>query len=205
LRRRTRRYVAAGASLPFEHDFVRVFAGNDELDAYVTAADYGRTLNPKIGIAVVFVKTDSEKEYAYTLRVNSTNFNTQEQEAQPVSKTTAPTSRVFDSFVKEDSASCPPVGGRPNLGPYSNLCTGIYVYNGALPIQRLVDNWIHVDTESGVRVAENAVSYVPFPTKEYTANGFYGAIASELDDDVLHHCYVCVYTIALYRAATHSP
>lgn len=70
--------------LPFDYDFIRVFDNNDDLNAYVTSDHYGSyqddMFNPKVGIAVLVGGDDSEsKLYEYTIRVNSTNFNSEEQ------------------------------------------------------------------------------------------------------------------------------
>jgi hypothetical protein len=57
------------------------------------------------------------------------------------------------------------------------------MYNGAITIQRLVNDWIMHDTganEKGYSVAENAVRFVSFPTRKYTKDGFYAQIARKL-------------------------
>ena len=47
-------------------------------------------------------------------------------------------------------------------------------------IQRLIDDWIIEDTEAGSLgyfVAENGVSYVSFPNREFKEDGFYETIS----------------------------
>lgn len=65
------------------------------------------------------------------------------------------------------------------MGKYSRSCTGQYLLNGAITLQRLVDDWILAD--SGVThnyaIARNGARFVPFPTKEYVQSGFYQNIA----------------------------
>lgn len=53
------------------------------------------------------------------------------------------------------------------------------MYNGALPIQRLVDDWIIFENAGGsddFKVAENGVSFVNFPTRKFVKDGFYKQI-----------------------------
>ena len=59
--------------LPFEHDFIRTFNSNDEINEYVTSDKY----YPKIAIGVVF-SGKGGKSYDYTIRTNSTNYNSEE-------------------------------------------------------------------------------------------------------------------------------
>jgi len=63
------------------------------------------------------------------------------------------------------------------MGQYSRSCTGRYMLNGAITIQRLIDDWILDDSGVEVTVAANGVSFLPFPTKEYIRSGFYENIA----------------------------
>ena len=70
--------------LPFDYDLIQVFESNEELQSYVTSDHYGDWIEgvyqPKIAIAVVFDDGEDEKSYNYTIRVNSTNYNSAEQE-----------------------------------------------------------------------------------------------------------------------------
>lgn len=53
--------------------------------------------------------------------------------------------------------------------------------NGAVSIQRLVDDWILEDSGvTNVTVARNGAVFLPFPRKEYIQSGFYQNIAREL-------------------------
>lgn len=54
------------------------------------------------------------------------------------------------------------------------------MYNGALVLQRLVGDWIMQDSgavDNGYYVSEHGVQFVPFPSPEYTKDGFYDAIS----------------------------
>ena len=64
------------------------------------------------------------------------------------------------------------------MGKYSRSCTGQYLLNGAITLQRLVDDWILEDAGlTDVTVARNGARFLPFPTKEYVQSGFYQNIA----------------------------
>ena len=73
--------------LPFDYDFIQVFDSNEELQSYVTSDTYGEWVDgmyqPKVAIAVVFDDGGDEKSYDYTIRVNSTNYNSEEQSVRP--------------------------------------------------------------------------------------------------------------------------
>lgn len=168
------------SKLPFNHDFIQIFNSNDELQSYVTSETYGKWANeqyfPKIAVGVVFGGGEDGKSYEYTIRTNSTNFNSQEQSAQPVARTTPSTDRAFDPYIREDRNSCR-TPGRPSMGRIGKSCTGQYMLNGATTIQRLVDDWILSDSGVVVTVAQNSVVFLPFPSKEYTKTGFYESIS----------------------------
>ena len=165
--------------MPFDYPFVQMFDSESDVQNYVTSRDYGTSGNPKIALAIIFEEGSSEKDYAYTLRVNSTNYNSPEAEARPGATTTPDTSREFYSFAKEDNA-CEPAGG-PDQGPFQSSCTGQYMYNGALTTQRLIGDWILSDSGAAAAnytVSEHGVQFLPFPTLAYTKDGFYAAIAA---------------------------
>ena len=67
------------------------------------------------------------------------------------------------------------------MGMYGVSCTGQYMLNGAVTLQRLVNDWILEDTgatlATNATVAQNGAVFLPFPTKEYTQSGFYENIA----------------------------
>jgi len=168
--------------LPFDYDFIQIFDSNDELQSYITSPNYGEWIDeqqyfPKVAIGVVFSGGGDGKSYEYTIRPNSTNYNAQEQSAQPVAKTTPSTERVFDPYQREDSNSCSSPGS-PNMGKYGGSCTGRYILNGAVTIQRLLDDWILSDSGVTATVAQNGAVFLPFPTKEYTQSGFYENISA---------------------------
>ena len=165
----------------------------DSVESYVTSENYGTTGFPKVAVAVV-LDGSSADEYGYQIRVNSTNFNVPEYERRPVSITTPDTKRTFDSFAKKPDTVCAPKqGGGPDLGTREDECTAQYMYNGALPIQRLVDDWIISENTGGLdafKVAENGVSFVNFPTRKFVEDGFYKSIEREYN---LHFFYFNKY------------
>lgn len=164
-------------ALPFDFEFVQMFDSDNAVVDYVTSKEY---MNPKLALAIVFDGTDTNINYNYKIRVNSTGFNSPEDEARPATITTPPTDKLFESYVRTDSDSCPDlVGGAPNLGPYTSSCTGRYMYNGALTLQRLVHDFIMEETgakDRGYYVSEHGVQFVSYPTQEYVENGFYAQI-----------------------------
>mmetsp|Transcript_15159 Transcript_15159/g.25138 ORF Transcript_15159/g.25138 Transcript_15159/m.25138 type:complete len:1684 (-) Transcript_15159:977-6028(-) len=171
--------VFPGAGDLVDYPFVQIMSSDSAISDYVTSVSYGKTGSPKIGFAIVFSDGSSENDYAYTLRQNSTNFNQPEKEGRPAQPTTPPTKRDFSFFANTDD-TCTPEGGTTEQGPLENSCTGQYLYNGAITLQRTVQDWIMVDTGSkgstGAYVAEHGVQFVSFPTKEYVINGFYASI-----------------------------
>lgn len=176
------KYPALVTNKPFNYSFIKIFESNQDIENYVTSSNYGSSGYPKIGLAVIFTGGSSEKDYAYTLRVNSTNFNSPENEGRPAATTTPSTSKIFDNLANIDDV-CVPIGGTALMGPGENSCTYQYIYNGLLIIQRLVDDWI-IDhsgaATKGYSVAEHGVQFVPFPSKQYTKNGFYASISDFL-------------------------
>ena len=168
-------------SIPVDYPLVQLFGSDAEISSYITSPNYGTTGFPKIALAVIFADGASEKDYSYTIRVNSTNFNQAENEGRYGQPTTPSTNREF-SYYSNDDTACPPVGGTAEQGPLQYSCTGQYLYNGAITIQRTVQDWILVDTGSkdqNMFVSEHGVQFVSFPTKEYTIDGFYASIAGK--------------------------
>jgi ATP-binding cassette subfamily A (ABC1) protein 3 len=84
---------------------------------------------------------------------------------------------LFAHYAKKEiNAGCAHLGALPQ-GPHQFTCTGQYVLNGFLTMQRFLHDWIMVDTgatETGLFVAEHGVKFAPFPSKPYDAEGFYG-------------------------------
>jgi hypothetical protein len=166
-------------NVPIDFPFVQMFDSDSAISSYVTSANYGKTGYPKIGFAVTFADGSSEKDYAYTLRQNNTNFNQPEQEGRPAQSTSPPTKQLFSYYSNVDDA-CPVTDGTSYQGPLQNSCTGQYLYNGAITVQRALQDWILVDAgsvDAGTFVSEHGVQFVPFPSKEYTINGFYASIS----------------------------
>jgi hypothetical protein len=165
-------------AMPFDFDFVQLFDSDQAIEQYVQSPGYGDEF--KIALAIVFDGTDSTINYSYKVRVNSTGYNSPEDEARPATTTTPPTDKTFETFARTDGESCPDiVGGAPDLGPFKNSCTGRYIYNGALTIQRLVHDFIIDESgadNNGYYVAENGVQFVSFPYQSFIENGFYAQI-----------------------------
>jgi ATP-binding cassette subfamily A (ABC1) protein 3 len=171
--------LANKSKLPFDFDFLQMFDSDEELEDYVKSSAYH---NPKLALGVVFDGTDASIDFHYKIRVNSTGFNSPEDEGRPATVTTPPTDKLFENFAREDKQSCPEqIGGTPDTGPYTSSCTGRYTYNGALVIQRLVNDFIMVESgarDKGYFVAEHGVKFASFPSKEYTISGFFASIAA---------------------------
>lgn len=162
-------------------EFVMLFDTETDMDNYITSLSYGTNTidSPKLSFGIVF-DGDSDTSFTYKLRQNSTNYNAPEEQARPAQFTTPPTNILLDSFAKNDFTTCVPAGGTPAQGPLENSCTGQYVYNGVLTMQRLVNDFI-LDIsgakEQGYFVSQSGVSFVQFPTPEYVKNGFYAALS----------------------------
>ena len=162
-----------------------MFPSNDAVSQYVTSSAYADST--RLALAIVFDGTDDSITYNYAIRVNSTNYNSPDAAARPAVTTTPPTNQQLETYAKDDNNTCTLMGGAPTLGTYENSCTGQYMYNGALTIQRLIDDWIFVDSgakDLGYFVSNNGVRYAYFPTVEYVQNGFYAQIASKLTHDI---------------------
>lgn len=171
--------LADNSALPFDFEFIQMMDSDEEVEAYVKAENYGADV-PKLALAVVFDGRDTSINYNYAIRSNSTGFNSPDDEGRPATLTTPPTDKLFEAYARTDTESCPElVGGTPDLGPYSNSCTGRYAYNGLLTIQRLVHDFIMEDSgvaARGFAVSEGGVAFAPMPSPGYVEQGFYEAI-----------------------------
>ena len=161
-------------------DMVKQFSSTQEIDEYVTDKMYGvkDESRPKIAVAVVI--GGSGKDYEYTIRANSTNFNSPELAGRPVMATHPDTKTKFDLLARQAKNVCDLEGGTSDIGKSENQCTNQYMYNGALTIQRLVDDFIIHDTGArvaGSYVAEGGVSFVNFPSREFVKDGFYATVS----------------------------
>ena len=164
------------------YDIVQIFTDPSAIDDYVKDPKYGvvdeEHTKPKIALGVVI--GGSDKEYEYSIRTNSTNWNSGELFGRPVMSTQPSTKNEFNAFAKQARNACSLEGGTVNIGPKSNNCNAQYIYNGALTIQRLVDDFIIYDTgaaKAGYSVAENGVSFADFPSREYVKDGFYAVVS----------------------------
>jgi ATP-binding cassette, subfamily A (ABC1), member 3 len=170
--------LANRSALPFDYKFVQNFASSEDMDIYIKSPTYGKfPMYPKLAMGIVFNGNDPNV-YDYTLRQNSTNFNSPEKEARPATLTTPDTSASLVEFAKNDGSSCVPIDGAPNQGRFENSCTGQYMYNGILTFERLVNDFIMDQTGASnvSAINEGAVQFVSFPTPEYKDSGFYGII-----------------------------
>jgi hypothetical protein len=166
--------------MPFDHELIRQFQSSKEIDEYVTDNNYGKPDRPRMAMGIVF-DGNSLTDFKYRLRQNSTNYNTVENDGgQPVSRTTPLTNRHLNSYARTDDSVCTLDNGAPTIGSKQNSCTAQYIYNGVITFQRLVHDFILVQTnttDAGYRVAEAGVQFVPFPSREYVTNGFYTNVA----------------------------
>ncbi|CAB9510069.1 Retinal-specific ATP-binding cassette transporter [Seminavis robusta] len=162
-----------------DYKFVRMFDSDAAINEYVASSTYGNTGSEKIGLAVVFEGNDTEN-YKYSIRANSTNFNSPVGASEPGAKTSPDTKTNFATYANEDTVCDIPGQGNPDQGYFQLSCTGLYIYNGFLTTQRLVQDWIMVDTDSkdaGFFVSEHGVNYVPFPSRAYEEDGAYADLA----------------------------
>jgi len=163
------------SALPFDFNFVQTFSSEKAMEDYVSAADYGTSGKPKVIMGIVW-QGDASNDYQYSLRQNQTGYNIPSEGARPGTVTTPPTNQVFDHYAPNDK-SCPVVSGAPFLGPRQQSCTGQYLYNGIITMQKLVGDFILADSGANTQVADNGIQFVPFPTKQYQTGGFFGQIA----------------------------
>ena len=175
---KTREGTIVQEGRPFPFEFVKIFSGSKDMEAYLLRDDYGSVGVPKIGMGVVF-DGDDPNHFKYWLRQNSTGMNAPESESEtlPVVQTTPSTNKLFNDFARNDIDTCRRLPGDPNYGDFQDSCTGQYFYNGVIATQRLVGDFILNQTgaeAAGVFVADGGVGYVPFPSKEYVDLGFFG-------------------------------
>ena len=68
----------SSTTLPFSFDVIRMFDNPQEMDTYVQSSDYGvYPTNPKLAMGIVW-EGNATDAYLYSLRQNSTNFNSPE-------------------------------------------------------------------------------------------------------------------------------
>jgi hypothetical protein len=176
----TRRKTGNQTGVPFDFDFVQLWSDPSAIDDYVRRPDYGASGVPKIGMGIVF-DGNSTNSYKYWLRQNSTNLNTPEraEKGRPVSQSTPPTDRLFNSYAKNDLETCRREDGASKLGLYQNSCTGLYLYNGVIATQRLVGDFILEKTgaaAAGYFVADGGVQFVQFPQNPFILSGFFASV-----------------------------
>lgn len=194
------------SGLRFDYDFVKIFSSQGEMDNYVKSSNYGDAGFPKLAMGVVFDGNETDR-YVYSLRQNSTNFNSQEQGARPGASTTPPTSVQLESFAKTDG-SCPESDGEPSQGSLDGSCTGKYLYNGLIPFQRLVNDFILFDTgaaEAGYSVAEGGVRFTPFPSRAFEQSGFFSDIAGTFVSSLVGWISLTFVIMRRYHAAIGYP
>lgn len=171
-------------SLPaFQHaDFVQLFESNAAVEEYTKHLEYGKDprLRPKLAMAIVFTGDDG-MDYQYSIRVNSTNQNAPEWAGSSPStaRTTPDTNRLFAHFAKREGQTCAHLSSAIPQSPLQYSCTGQYILNGLLTMQRFLHDWIMVDTgakDIGMFVAEHGVKFLPFPSRPYEQEGFFGVL-----------------------------
>ena len=138
------------------YQFVQIFPSNDAIDKYVTDINYGTKGAPKIGLAVVFEGNDP-LDFKYSIRQNATNFNTWDSASQPAAPSTPDTKKLFNSYSVGDQECRDLFVEEGRLG---KSCTARYIYNGFLTTQRLVQDFMMVDTgakDEGYFVSEHGV------------------------------------------------
>ena len=141
------------------YSVIKGFDSSDAINDYVESSDYGSVGYPKIAVAII-LKKGTGNLYEYTIRTNNTNVNSPELRGRPVQPTQPSTKVLFNTFAKTAKRSCSPPGGTTKTGKYQNYCNAQYIYNGAISIQRVVNDWIMNVTGAqaeGYRVAENGV------------------------------------------------
>ena len=176
------RYPELLTEMPFEFDPVKVFDSSTEIDTYVRRSDYGNSDVPKIMVGIVWEGND-ENNFNYAIRLNQTNFNNPKDEARPGAKTAVDTSVVVESFAKTDFDCPTDEDGLPDQGPLQDSCTGKYLYNGVLTMQRVVGDYVLNRTgaaEAGYAVSENGVQFVQFPTTTYEDDGVYEILVRQV-------------------------
>jgi ATP-binding cassette, subfamily A (ABC1), member 3 len=158
------------------YDFVKMFESNAAIDKYVTSPNYGFKGFEKIGLAVVFDGNDP-LDFKYSIRQNATNYNTWAAASQPAAPSTPSTKKLFSTYrVRDDACNDLFVYESPE----GNSCTARYIYNGLLTTQRLVQDFMMVDTgakDEGYFVSEHGVRFVPFPVRSYTEEGIYADLS----------------------------
>lgn len=181
-------------AMPFDFDFLQIFASEAALESYIAQSDYGRSLdNPKLSMAIIwdgttsddveFAETEASNQlYKYTLRQNSTGYNVPREAARPGSTTTPDTKDLFDHFAPNDQR-CPIFDGSPITGLRQSSCTGQYLYNGIITIQQLVGDFILDDSGATTKRPEytranQGLRLVSFPSREYEDGGFFEDIAT---------------------------
>lgn len=176
--------------VPFDFDFVQLWNNPYSMDKYVKRPDYGTAGVPKLAMGIVF-DGNSTNRYKYSLRQNSTNFNTPEQTKtrRPVATSTPPTDQLFNNFARTDLETCTRDRNEAKLGKFQDSCTGLYLYNGVIATQRLVGDFILDQTgaaDAGYFVADAGVQFVQFPQKAFYASGFFASVES------MYNCLFCV-------------
>ena len=160
-------------------DFIRMFPSNQAVQEYTQHPWYGDTNldRPPLAMAIIFTGND-RYHYDYTLRVNATNHNAPEwgRSGGMTSRTTPDTNRLFAHYAHQELEVCGNHVHGHYQGPLPYSCTGQYIMNGLLPMQRFLHDWILIDSGArarGLFVAEHGVKFTSFPSKAFVAEGFY--------------------------------
>ena len=119
-------YPELRTSMSFTYPIVKLFNTSQEMNDYVKDKDYGQPTIPKIVMGIVF-EGNGLLDYKYTLRQNSTNFNSPESEWRPAVTTTPDTGRLFKDYAKDDWDVCISQDGEAQQGWLQESCTGRYL------------------------------------------------------------------------------
>lgn len=166
--------TASNDRIPVNYALVQIMESSEAIDAYVESSNYGKSSSPKVAMGVVWNGNGGSSSYRYSLRQNATNFNNPHGMGQIGTITSPDTAKLFDNYAKKDAACA--VDDGPDQGPLQESCTGLYIYNGILTMQRMVNDFILYDSNTTERVTD--VSFLPMPTREYTEEGFYATTAT---------------------------
>lgn len=184
----------ASGTIPVDYDMVWLADSVQEIDDYVKHSEYGKEGRPKVAFGIVWPEGNTDANYVYKLRQNSTNYNNVAiaNKVQPAAITSPDTQRKFDTYARDDS-SCAE-GSSYEYGERSDSCTARYIYNGVLPFQRLVNDFVLHDSKAeaaGYTVSEAGVSYVRFPSPEYEEDGFYSIAGGKYQICSVSCLYLC--------------
>ena len=130
---------------------IRQFTSDSEINSHIRSKTYGKPgiENQPIGGGIVITSTSSSS-FTYSIRMNSTFFADISEPVRPNTKTMPDTRVLFDPLATnaQNKDSCSIENGGPKLRKINSgeggqcSCYGEYMLNGAVTMQRLVDDFI---------------------------------------------------------------